>query len=63
MGKREPKLTRYDAVVINIMADGTVCEDLSTYLSSASQLPEVTRRLMVSFIEQGHKYRTEQVDC
>lgn len=39
--------------VENIMADGSVCDDLSTYLKSADQLPELTRMLIAKFIRDG----------
>lgn len=39
--------------VENIMADGSVCDDLSTYLKSADQLPDLTKRLIVKFIQDG----------
>ena len=37
------------AIVRNIMADGSECDDLSTYIKSADQLPELTKRLIVYF--------------
>lgn len=39
--------------VTNIMADGSECDDLSTYLKSADQLPELTKMLMAKFIQRG----------
>ncbi len=48
------------AVVRNIMADGTECDDLSTYIKSADQLPDLTKRLIVYFCERGAKMRLEQ---
>ncbi len=63
MGKRKDKYADDEIKVINVMADGTVCEDLTTYLAQGHQLPEVARRLVVSFIELGYKHRTEQGDC
>lgn len=47
-------------VVRNIMADGTECDDLSTYIKSADQLPDLTKRLIVHFVEQGAKLRMER---
>lgn len=47
-------------VVRNIMADGTECDDLSTYLKSAHQLPDLTKRLLVHFVEQEVKLRMER---
>ena len=63
MSKRIDEYANDEVTVINIMADGTVCEDLTTYLAQGHQLPEVARRLVVSFIELGYKHRTEQGDC
>lgn len=57
MGKRKNEYANNEVKVINIMADGTVCEDLTTYLAQGHQLPELTRRLIVSFVEQGYKHR------
>ena len=48
------------AIVRNIMADGTECDDLSTYLKSADQLPDLTKRLIIYFCEQGAKLRAER---
>lgn len=50
-----------DGVVVrNIMADGTECDDLSTYLKSADQLPDLTKRLILYFVERGAKLRMER---
>lgn len=50
-----------DGVIVrNIMADGSECDDLSTYLKSADQLPDLTKRLIVHFCEQGAKLRMEK---
>ena len=43
------------AVVRNIMADGSECDDLSTYVKSVDQLPDLTKRLLVYFMELGEK--------
>lgn len=40
--------------VINIMADGSICEDLSDYVSDEHPLPDLALRLIYQFIEQGH---------
>lgn len=48
------------AIVRNIMADGSECDDLSTYIKSADQLPELTKRLIVYFAEQGARLRMQQ---
>ena len=39
--------------VSNIMADGTECDDLSTYLKSADQIPDLTKSLIVRFVREG----------
>ncbi len=39
--------------IINIMKDGTECDDLSTYLKSPDQLPELTKRQAARFIRRG----------
>jgi len=39
--------------VTNIMADGSECDDLASYLKSADQLPDLTKRLIVRFIRKG----------
>ncbi len=46
--------------VENIMADGSVCDDLSTYLKSADQLPELTRMLIAKFIRDGMALNTKK---
>lgn len=48
------------AIVRNIMADGSECDDLSTYIKSADQLPELTKRLIVHFMEEGARLRLER---
>lgn len=40
--------------IINIMADGSICEDLSDYVSDEHPLPDLALRLIYQFIEQGH---------
>lgn len=42
-------------MVVNIMADGSECDDLSTHLKSPDQLPELTRMLIAKFIRDGIK--------
>lgn len=42
-------------MVENIMADGSTCDDLSTYLKSADQLPDLTKSLIVKFVREGMK--------
>ena len=43
--------------VINIMKDGTICEDLSTYIGPEHPLPEDVKRLMLAFIKAGRAIR------
>lgn len=45
--------------VTNIMADGSICEDLSTYLDN-HELPEDAKSLIVDFIRAGRKSREAQ---
>lgn len=50
-----------DGVIVrNIMADGSECDDLSTYIKSADQLPELTKRMIVYFCELGEKERLKK---
>ena len=35
------------------MADGSVCEDLTTYLND-HELPPIAKRLVLEFIREGH---------
>lgn len=43
--------------VINIMADGTICEDLSTYIDKEHPLPEDAQRMILEFMRAGAKIR------
>ncbi len=43
--------------VTNIMADGTICEDLSTYIGPDHPLPETAKRLFLKFILEGRALR------
>lgn len=43
--------------VINIMADGSICEDLSTYLGPDHPLPEDAIRMILEFIKRGRSIR------
>lgn len=43
--------------VINIMADGTICEDLSTYIDNEHPLPEDAQRMILEFMRAGAKIR------
>lgn len=44
---------KQEVKVINIMADGSICEDLTTYLND-HELPPIAKRLIVEFIREGH---------
>ncbi len=46
--------------VINIMADGSECDDLSTYLKSADQLPDLTKMLIAKCIRRGMESAAKQ---
>lgn len=43
--------------VINIMADGSICEDLSTYLGPDHPLPEDAIRWVLKAIRDGRAIR------
>lgn len=45
--------------VTNIMADGSICEDLSTYLDTHS-LPENVQRMILGFIRDGRAIREKK---
>lgn len=45
--------------VINIMADGTICNDLSHYLDD-HELPENVMRLIADFIREGARQGENQ---
>lgn len=45
--------------VTNIMADGAVCEDLSTYLDTHT-LPEHVQRMIMGFIRDGRATREQR---
>lgn len=46
-----------EAKVVNRMADGSSCEDLSTYLGPEHLLPEDAKRLIWNFIREGRAIR------
>lgn len=48
--------------VINIMADGTICDDLSTYIGEEHQLPEDTARMIIEFMREGRRILMEGGD-
>lgn len=43
--------------VINIMADGSICEDLSTYIGPDHPLPEDVKRIIYQMIQKGRAIR------
>lgn len=43
--------------LINRMADGTICEDLTTYIDEQHPLPEAVQRAMLEFIRAGARIR------
>lgn len=45
--------------VINVMADGSICEDLRTY-QIKGPIPEDALRLIYDFMKQGRKIREQQ---
>lgn len=45
--------------VTNIMADGSICEDLSTYLDT-HPLPENVQRMILGFIRDGRAIREKK---
>lgn len=45
--------------VTNIMADGSVCEDISTYLDTHT-LPENVQRMILGFIRDGRAIRERE---
>lgn len=45
--------------VINVMADGSICEDLSTYVGPEHPLPDLTKRLILEFIRSGQKMKQQ----
>ncbi|MDE7245017.1 MAG: hypothetical protein K2O18_13730 [Oscillospiraceae bacterium] len=46
--------------VTHTMADGSLCEDVSTYLKSPDQLSKTSIRMIRMFIENGYKILAEQ---
>ena len=45
--------------VTNIMADGSICEDLSTYLETHA-LPDDVLRMILGFIRDGRAIREKK---
>lgn len=39
--------------VINVMADGSICEDLSTYWSEEHPLPPLAMHILGQFVRDG----------
>lgn len=52
--RRKKEQPKEPVRIINVMADGTVCEDLSTYLSD-HELPETAKIIIVDMIRRGHQ--------
>ena len=48
-----------DIKITNIMADGSICEDLSTYWDT-HPMPEAAQRLIYEFIMDGYEMRKRQ---
>lgn len=46
-----------NVTVINIMADGSICEDLSTYIGPDHPLPDLTVKIITDMIRNGRKMR------
>ncbi len=46
-----------DVKIINIMADGSICDDLSTYVGPEHPLPDDAKRLILKFIQDGRAIR------
>lgn len=46
--------------ITNIMADGSICEDLRTYLGPEHPLPETTQRLLLEVMRRGARIRKER---
>ena len=44
--------------VINIMADGSICEDLAAYMNT-HELPEDAKRMVAYFIRKGRELRED----
>lgn len=45
--------------ITNIMADGSICEDLSTYLETHT-LPDDVLRMILGFIRDGRAIREQK---
>lgn len=39
--------------IINIMADGTRCDDLESYVGADHKLPELARVIMIEIMRKG----------
>lgn len=46
-----------DVKIINIMADGSICEDLSTYIEPEHPSPDDACRLILKAIRDGYAIR------
>ena len=46
--------------VTNIMADGTICNDLSTYLDENHHLPVEVKNIMLDMMRRGAEIRRKE---
>ena len=49
-----------DYIVINEMADGSICKDLSTYIDDDHPLPDLVARTMLDMILAGRAIREKR---
>lgn len=58
---REVRPVKEGVKVINIMADGSICEDLSTYIGPDHPLPEDAKRIILNMIRAGRERQEAEV--
>jgi len=58
MSKKAREVT--NPIITNIMADGSICEDLSKYVPK--EIPVTAARIVRQLVENGHKLRMESGD-
>lgn len=46
--------------IINIMADGTICDDLSTYIGENHHLPLEVKNIMLDMMRRGAEIRRKK---
>lgn len=46
--------------VINIMSDGTICDDLSTYIDENHHLPAEVKNIMLDMMRRGAEIRRKE---